>query len=130
MTKIRSGIDLVKVSRLAKTYENFGFRFLNRIYDSLEIEQFNKRSSRAKPFYLAKNFAGKEAVSKVLGYGFTNGVRPRDIIIHRRYGGPEVELKGKAKDIAKKIKLTEISISLSDTDSLAVAVAHAIKEDT
>ena len=73
MTKIRSGIDLVKVSRLAKTYENFGFRFLNRIYDSLEIEQFNKRSSRAKPFYLAKNFAGKEAVSKVLGYGFTNG---------------------------------------------------------
>ena len=42
MTKLRSGIDLVKVSRLAKAYENFGLRFLNRIYDNLEIEQFQK----------------------------------------------------------------------------------------
>ena len=47
MTKLRSGIDLVKVSRLAKAYENFGLRFLNRIYDNLEIEQFQKKSSRA-----------------------------------------------------------------------------------
>ncbi len=63
MTKLRSGIDLVKVSRLAKTYENFGLRFLHRIYDNLEIEQFQKKSSRAKPFFLAKNFAGKEQLS-------------------------------------------------------------------
>ena len=128
MTKIRSGIDLVKVSRLAKTYENFGFRFLNRIYDSLEIEQFNKRSSRAKPFYLAKNFAGKEAVSKVLGYGFTNGVRPKDIVILRKYGGPKVKLNGKAKLLAKEQGLNEISLSLSDTDEHATAMAIAIAE--
>ena len=57
MTKLRSGIDLVKVSRLAKAYENFGLRFLHRIYDNLEIEQFKKKSTRAKPFFLAKNFA-------------------------------------------------------------------------
>ena len=128
MTKIRSGIDLVKVSRLAKTYENFVFRFLNRIYDSLEIEQFNKRSSRAKPFYLAKNFAGKEAVSKVLGYGFTNGVRPKDIVILRKYGGPKVKLNGKAKLLAKEQGLNEISLSLSDTEEHATAMAIAIAE--
>ena len=128
MTKIRSGIDLVKVSRLAKTYEYFGFRFLNRIYDSLEIEQFNKRSSRAKPFYLAKNFAGKEAVSKVLGYGFTNGVRPKDIVILRKYGGPKVKLNGKAKLLAKEQGLNEISLSLSDTEEHATAMAIAIAE--
>ena len=128
MTKIRSGIDLVKVSRLAKTYENLGFRFLNRIYDSLEIEQFNKRSSRAKPFYLAKNFAGKEAVSKVLGYGFTNGVRPKDIVILRKYGGPKVKLNGKAKLLAKEQGLNEISLSLSDTEEHATAMAIAIAE--
>ena len=51
MTKLRSGIDLVKVSRLAKAYENFGLRFLHRIYDNLDIEQFQKISSRAKPFF-------------------------------------------------------------------------------
>ena len=48
MTKLRSGIDLVKVSRLAKAYENFGFRFLHRIYDNLEIEQFQKKSDYIK----------------------------------------------------------------------------------
>jgi len=128
MTKIRSGIDLVKVSRLEKTYEIFGLRFLNRIYDNLEIEQFKKKSTRAKPFFLAKNFAGKEAVSKVIGYGFTNGVRPKDIVILRKYGGPIVKLNGKAKLLAKEQGLDEISLSLSDTDEHATAMAVAITE--
>ena len=74
--KINSGIDLVEVERLRVTYKNFGDRFLTRIYDPLEIEQFNKKSKRAKPNFLAKNFAAKEAVSKVLGVGFSQGVRP------------------------------------------------------
>ena len=128
MTKLRSGIDLVKVSRLAKTYENFGLRFLHRIYDNLEIEQFQKKSSRAKPFFLAKNFAGKEAVSKVIGYGFTNGVRPKDIVILRKYGGPKVKLNGRAKLLAKEHGLKDISLSLSDTEEHATAMAIAITE--
>ena len=64
MTKLRSGIDLVKVSRLAKAYENFGLRFLYRIYDNLEIEQFQKKSSRAKPFFLAKTLLVKKLYQK------------------------------------------------------------------
>jgi len=128
MIKIRSGIDLVKVSRLEKAYEIFGLRFLNRIYDNLEIEQFQKKSTRAKPYFLAKNFAGKEAVSKVIGYGFTNGVRPKDIVILRKYGGPIVKLNGKAKLLAKEQGLDEISLSLSDTDEHATAMAVAITE--
>jgi len=128
MTKIRSGIDLVKVSRLEKAYEIFGLRFLNRIYDNLEIEQFQKKSTRAKPFFLAKNFAGKEAVSKIIGYGFTNGVRPKDIVILRKYGGPIIKLNGKAKLLAEEQGLDEISLSLSDTDEHATAMAVAITE--
>jgi holo-[acyl-carrier-protein] synthase len=54
--KINSGIDLVEVNRLKSTYKNFGERFLTRVYDPLEIDQFNKRSNRAKPNFLAKNF--------------------------------------------------------------------------
>ena len=42
--KINSGIDLVEVERLRKAYKNFGSRFLTRIYDPLEIEQFNEKS--------------------------------------------------------------------------------------
>jgi holo-[acyl-carrier protein] synthase len=113
------------VSRLAEAYKNFGTRFLNRIYDDLELEQFNKKSDRAKPFFLAKNFAGKEAVSKVIGYGFTKGVRPKDIVILRKYGGPRVLLNGKAKILASEQGLDEISLSLSDTEEHATAMAVA-----
>ena len=81
--EINSGIDLIEVNRLKNTYKNFGNRFLTRIYDPTEIDQFNKRSKRAKPNFLAKNFAAKEAVSKVLGVGFSQGVRPKDIVVLR-----------------------------------------------
>ncbi|RZP00013.1 MAG: holo-[acyl-carrier-protein] synthase [Gammaproteobacteria bacterium] len=124
--KINSGIDLVEVDRLKSTYKNFGERFLNRVYDPLEIDQFNKKSNRAKPNFLAKNFAAKEAVSKVLGVGFSQGVRPKDIVVIRKYGPPQVELKGKAKELAFHKGIENISLSLSDTDRLAVAVAQAI----
>ena len=124
--KINSGIDLVEVERLRVTYKNFGDRFLTRIYDPLEIEQFNKKSKRAKPNFLAKNFAAKEAISKVLGVGFSQGVRPKDIVVLRRHGPPKVKLKGKAKELAGKKGIDNISLSLSDTDNLAVAVAQAI----
>ena len=109
--KINSGIDLVEVERLRVTYKNFGDRFLMRIYDPLEIEQFNKKSKRAKPNFLAKNFAAKEAVSKVLGVGFSQGVRPKDIVVLRRYGPPKVKLKGKAKELASKKGIDNNSIS-------------------
>ena len=75
---------------------------------------------------IAKNFAAKEAVSKVLGTGFSKGIRPKDIVIHRRYGGPKVELKGKAAKHAKEIGLEHISLSLTDTKSNAAAVATGI----
>tara|TARA_B100001029_G_C15044121_1_gene445814 strand:- start:822 stop:1208 length:387 start_codon:yes stop_codon:yes gene_type:complete len=125
MSELRSGIDLIEVKRLALAYSTFGERFLNRIYDDSEIKQFHAKSERAKPYYLAKNFAAKEAVSKVLGYGFTNGVRAKDIVILRKYGGPIVVLNGRAKAIAKSQGLSEISLSISDTDILATAVAVA-----
>ena len=123
---IKSGIDFVEVNRLKHAYKNFGERFLKRIYDPIEIEQFNKKSERIKPHFLAKNFAAKEAVSKVLGVGFSQGVRPRDIVVIRKYGPPQIELKGKAKALALKKGINDISISLSDTNVLAMATAQAI----
>ena len=65
--KLRSGIDLIEIKRLEKSYEKFGMRMLTRLYDESEIDIFSKRKGYNGARYLAKNFAGKEAVSKVLG---------------------------------------------------------------
>ena len=79
--QIKNGIDLIEISRIKKSYDTFGDRLLNRIYDQSEINVFLKKSLVAKATFLAKNFAAKEAVSKVLGTGFTKGIRPKDIVI-------------------------------------------------
>lgn len=124
--QVKNGIDLIEISRLQKALDTFGDRFLNRVYDSSEISLFLKKSPFAQAPFLAKNFAAKEAVSKVLGTGFSKGIRPKDIVIQRRYGGPKVELKGKAAKHAKEIGLEHISLSLTDTKSNAAAVATGI----
>ena len=74
--QIKNGIDLIEIDRIKKAYETFGNRMLQRLYDDSEIDTFSNKASIAKAPYLAKNFAAKEAVSKVLGTGFTNGIRP------------------------------------------------------
>ena len=122
----KNGIDLIEIERIKKAYNAFGDRMLQRLYDDSEINTFFNKNLVAKAPYLAKNFAAKEAVSKVLGTGFTNGIRPKDIVIHRKYGGPKVELKGKAAIFAKKLGLKHISLSLTDTHHNAAAVATGI----
>ena len=124
--QIKNGIDLIEIDRIKKAYETFGNRMLHRLYDDSEIDTFSNKASIAKAPYLAKNFAAKEAVSKVLGTGFTNGIRPKDIVIHRGDGGPTVELNGKAASFAKKLDLKPISLSLTDTHHNAAAVATGI----
>ena len=41
--KLRSGIDLIEIKRLEKSYEKFGMRMLTRLYDESEIDIFSKR---------------------------------------------------------------------------------------
>ena len=40
--KLRSGIDLIEIKRLEKSYEKFGMRMLTRLYDESEIDIFSK----------------------------------------------------------------------------------------
>lgn len=38
------GTDIVQISRIRKTYENFGMRFLKRAYNPIEIAKFQSKS--------------------------------------------------------------------------------------
>ena len=46
-------------------------------------------------------------------------------MILRKYGGPKVKLNGRAKLLAKEQGLKDISLSLSDTEEHATAMAVA-----
>lgn len=72
------------------------------------------------------NFAGKEAVAKALGTGFS-GILPVEIeILRSKSGAPYVELSGNAKKTADNLGVDKIHISLSDSKTMAIACAVAI----
>jgi len=114
------GVDIIEVERIESATKQWDRRFLNRIYTEAEL-----KICRGEIPALAARFAGKEAVMKVLGTG-TKGVGWQEIeILADAQGKPLVQLYGKASETAKKLNLTELSISLSDTKQYAVAAAIA-----
>lgn len=117
---ISIGIDIIEVERIESAIKQWDRHFLNRIYTEVELKICQGRIPA-----LAARFAGKEAVMKVLGTG-TKGVGWQEIeILADARGKPLVQLYGKARERAKKLNLTEFSISLSDTKQYAVAAAIA-----
>ena len=112
------GIDIVEIDRVELAIEKWGKRFLDRIYTEAEL----KICESSIPS-LAGRFAGKEAIMKVLGTG-ARGVNWREIeILADARGKPLVRLCGKAENRARELKLSEFSVSLSDTSQYAVAAA-------
>lgn len=110
------GVDAAEISRVQKSCEKGHFE--SRIFTAAEIAQFDKKKVRA-----ASDFAGKEAVSKVFGTGFS-GCFPSDIeILRDENGAPYVKLHRGAKKIAGEMGITKISISITNTSELAIAFA-------
>ena len=122
---IRCGIDMIESQRIADGIERLGERFLQRFFTAGEREDCGD-----KPYRLAARFAAKEAVGKALGTGIGD---MRWIDIEVRVDGPRrrprLTLHGAAKTLAEEMGLVEWDISLSHTESLAIAVAIAKSAD-
>ncbi len=117
------GIDQIRVSRVEEACNKASF--LQKYYSERERELIAER--RARP---ATNFAGKEAVAKALGTGFSEGIVPGDIeILRRDNGAPYVRLHGKALEWARGHQVARIHISLTDTEEYAAAYAVAERDE-
>lgn len=99
--------------------------FKKRYFTESEQGYCDSRSDPAKAY--AVRFAAKEATVKALGTGFTQGIAPMDIEVTRSTEGrPSVLLHGAAKRAFLDSGLKELALSLSHTDSDAVACVVAI----
>lgn len=126
MNIIAHGIDLVETARLGQSIDRFGERFLDRVFTPQEQAYCNKRSKTALLSY-AGRFAIKEAVMKVLGTGWVGGIAWTDIEVHSsKSGKPTVELHNICKEIADKLGIREIHISISHVQSHAMGSAIAV----
>ena len=115
------GTDIVSVDRIKNSLKNKNF--INRIFNKKEIIKCKKINNSINCY--AKRFAAKEAFSKALGTGISNGINFKEIIVlNKKSGKPYISIVGKTKKIIDKKfkrKKSKISLSLSDEKKYAVA---------
>ena len=115
------GTDIANISRIKNLIKNK--KFLTRIFSKIEMSKCNQQINKANCF--AKRFAAKEAFSKALGTGISNGINFNEIVIlNKKSGKPYISIIGQTKKILNKKfkrKKSKISLSLSDEKKYAVA---------
>lgn len=114
---LRTGIDLIEIDRVQQVIERHGQRFLERVFTAQELTDCAGNVNS-----IAARFSAKEAVSKAFGTGIGE-VGFKDIEIIRLAGGaPQIILHSKAAKLADVLGLDTWSISLSHTNSHAIAL--------
>jgi holo-[acyl-carrier protein] synthase len=121
------GSDTLDSRRLGKVLDQFGDRFLNRCFTPEERAKAERR--RAAGTHIdtyAKRFAAKEACSKALGTGFSQGVFMKDIgVVNAPSGKPELVLTGgalkKLLSLVPEGKTPQIHLTLTDEPPIVQA---------
>jgi holo-[acyl-carrier protein] synthase len=120
------GTDLIEIERIERSVERFGERFLERVFTSGEIAYCYAKKASAES--LAARFAAKEAGAKALGTGISRGVSWKEFEVRRQPGQrPELHLSGRAAEIAAALGVRRLSLSL--THSRAMSMAVVVAED-
>ena len=115
------GVDIVEISRLEHAIEEYGDRFVNRVFTNQEIDYCEQVARKAERY--ATRFAAKEAARKALGAATPIiALSWHDVeIISSTEGAPQLQFHGRAAEIVKELKITRAHISLSHARDQAVA---------
>ena len=117
------GTDLVEVPRFAQALQRRP-ALADRLFSDAEKEYAYRFRDPTKT--LAARFGAKEAVMKALGVGLWKFAF-RDVeVVRLRSGAPTLALYNKALELAHERGVTEWHLSLTHTDSMAMAVALAV----
>jgi holo-[acyl-carrier protein] synthase len=125
MEILAHGIDLVDFPRIEQMIERHGPRFVDRIFTVAEQAYAGRHRNAVEKY--AGRFAAKEAVLKLVGTGWRGKIAWTDIeVTNNAAGQPEVTLSGEVKEIADRMKISRISLSITHTANFAIASAVAL----
>ena len=116
-----TGSDIVDISRIKKALKKKNFK--KRIFSTNEIRAVENKFNQIASF--AKRFAAKEAFSKALGTGISEGLSFKDISINNdKKGKPYITLLGKSKSIVQRTikKRYKTFLTVSDEQKYALAI--------
>lgn len=118
---VGTGIDLAEVDRIRRAIERHGHRFIDRIYTLNEIAYVESKANRFERY--AARFAAKEAGMKAIGTGWKRGVRWQDFeVANLPSGRPTLILHGVAADVAAKLAVSNVALSITHTAEQAIAL--------
>jgi len=117
---MRIGTDITVVSRIEKSINKFGDKFVSKF---LSEEEQKNLSSRIES--IAGYWAAKEAISKALGCGIGAELAFHDIELYKdEKGAPHFRLSEKAKEIHQ---MKSSSLSIAHDGGFAIAIAIVVK---
>jgi len=121
--KIYNGIDIVEIERFFRLKPAILKRFIQRVLTC--AEQAEVGGSMEK---LAGKFAAKEAAAKALGCGIGE-MKWVDIeILSDVNGRPEIRFHNVAENIITRLRVIHKSVSISHTQSQAIAMVILLGE--
>lgn len=114
------GLDIAEIDRIKAAIERHGTPFLERVFTPNEVAYCERYKNKFERY--AGRFASKEAAMKALGTGWSGGVRWRDIeVVREASGKPSLQLAGAAGEIADRLGVKTIAITITHSGNLAVA---------
>lgn len=120
MSVVGIGTDIVEINRITAMSEKMRERLALRVLTDTEYKRYSTLKQPER--YLAKRWAGKEALSKALGTGIAKGVSFQHIEIQSLASGqPILQLTDKALEIAESLGANKWHITLSDEVHYATA---------
>ena len=120
------GADLIEVERVRGVLERQGPRFLDRVFTD---EERTYCSGMAHPHkHYAARFAAKEAVSKCFTTGIGAELGWRSVsVYHGSRNEPLIRLDEKGQALLAQVGATHVMITLSHTETHAMAVAALVR---
>lgn len=114
------GTDIVEVSRVQDSIDQFGDAFAERILAESEMPEY--QATKLKARFLAKRFAAKEAFSKAFGTGIREPATFQNIAVsHDDLGKPLLVFADELQKVIDQQNITQSHISISDEKNLAAA---------
>jgi len=115
------GTDLIEIARIEQSIARFGDRFLERVFTPAEMLYCRRKKNAAESF--AARFAAKEAGAKALGTGISHGISWLELeVLREPTGKPTLALTGRAAARAQSLGVARISLSLTHSKDIALAV--------
>ena len=126
MKIIAHGIDLVDFGRIEQMLDKHPQRFLDRVFTPTEQADAERVKNRIEK--LSGRFAAKEAVMKLIGTGWRDGVAWTDIeVVNNPLGQPMVTITGKVRELADEKGIEQVTLSITHTANFALASAVALQ---